>query len=136
MPKRLMQIVGGLALISVGVALVIWAFTVEIAWLGFLFGTVILGILVCIFAFPFLFLPLGLLMAFARPFLFMGVEMLMKGLNGDDPLLASTKKGLTEAELRNREIEDLEELKRLVRELDGVVFPSERTTIRLDKDDR
>lgn len=136
MPKRLMQIAGGLALIGVGVALVIWAFTVEIAWLGFLFGTVILGILVCIFAFPFLFLPLGLLMAFARPFLYMGVEMLMKGLNGDDPLLASTKKGLTEAELRNREIEDLEELKLLVRDLDGVVLPSAKTTIRLDKDDR
>jgi hypothetical protein len=53
----------------IGIALIIAAFIVEILWLGFCFGSVIVGILLLIFAPGLLFLPFNIIFAFGIAFL-------------------------------------------------------------------
>ncbi len=53
----------------IGIALIIAAFVVEAMWLGVTFGTVIVGIVLLIFAPEILFLPFSLLFAMGIAFL-------------------------------------------------------------------
>lgn len=70
-----------IAKILVGVAIWMGAISVEISWLAFCFGTVVIGLLLLIFAPPILLMPLMFVGAIGNKFLFSGIDGLY-GRNG------------------------------------------------------
>jgi hypothetical protein len=67
--------------ILVGVAIWVGAISAEISWLTFCFGTVIIGLLLLIFARPILLMPLMFLGSIGNRFLLGGIDGLY-GQNG------------------------------------------------------
>lgn len=71
------------SLAHVGVGLVIWAvaISIELSWLAICFGTVVIGLLLLIFAPLVLIAPIAFIGTFANTFLFRGIDGLL-GRNG------------------------------------------------------
>lgn len=65
----------GLLLMAVGIGLAVAAVSVELAWLGVCFGTVVIGFLLLIFARPILLAPFSMLITASGVAFFKGVSM-------------------------------------------------------------
>ena len=70
--------------LMVGIVLWIFAITVGVAWIGFCFGTVIIGILLLFFAPRILIFPTAFLSVFANGFLLVGLVNIKKGERDKD----------------------------------------------------
>jgi len=68
----------------VGIVLWIFAIAVGIAWIGFCFGTIIIGILLLFFAPRILIFPTAFLSVFANGFLLVGLVNIKKGERDKD----------------------------------------------------
>lgn len=81
--KPLRSMVGGMgkfaSLAQISVGLVIWvvAISIELSWLAICFGTVVIGLLLLIFAPLVLIAPLAFIGTFSNTFLFRGVDGLL-----------------------------------------------------------
>lgn len=80
-PGAVMGKVASLAQICVGLGIWVVAISVELSWLALCFGTVVIGLLLLIFAPLVLMVPFAFIGTFANSFLFRGVDGLF-GRNG------------------------------------------------------